>query len=195
MFPYVYVCILSHPTDDNEVMEMLMSHFDRLEKIPEYQNAYVFVYIESNMSYISADRFQRGLKNRGHGSLTLEFVDRDPQGKGRAGVRTEDNVKEAMVLDLKRDLSNGAIQLARSFVSADENNILNKLQRQLKQFRKVPRGTHDPANGKISFRFTGKMSGQPDDIAFCLMMTNYYGRITQLSEQYRHMAAANGWLA
>lgn len=173
---------------------MILGHFANIERFPEYNNAYCFVYIESNMSYITADLYQNIIRERGASNLHVEFVDRDPHNRGRAGVRTEDTTKEAMVLDLRRELSNGGIQLARSFVSSNEPVVLDKLQRQLKAFRKVPRSTHNPDAGVISFRYSGKGTGQPDDLAFILMSTAYYSRSQVFTEHYQKMARLNGWM-
>lgn len=186
---------VSFATEDNECVDMIHKHFDRLESIPEYKNAHVFVYIESNMSYITADRYQQVIRDRGvgPGNFTIEFVNRDSSKLNRAGLRTDRVLKQAMVDELKRDLSNGCVHFARDFVSMDKDRILEQLAAQLRVFRKHIIHRSEESTADVSVRYSGKGSGMQDDLAFVLMMVIYYGHLMRMSERYMAMAEYKGW--
>lgn len=177
-------------------MDMLLDHFADIESFPVYSNAVIYVYIENNMSYITADIYQKAIRQRGQSNLTVIFVDRDPLHKQRAGVRTDDIVKEAMVTEAQRDLSNGAYRIAKEFATrpGKEESILATLAQQFKNFRMVPRTNTQAIGAPRTFRRTGKRNGVPDDLALVDMMAVYYGRLHRNSHDYQFMHSANGWL-
>jgi hypothetical protein len=177
------------------MLSMYQRHFDALEAVPAFRNAHVFVYIENNSSFITADAIQTAIQQRGTTSLHIHFVNRDQLG--RAGVRTDDNLKEAMMFQLSRDLSRGAIRIARDFVSCSVNDpeiVVMKLAHQLKSFQKVPRQTqYKPGRQEhTGYRITGKKVG-PDDIGFTLMHANYMAALEIVGAQYQRMAQMFGW--
>lgn len=184
---------------------MITDFFDSLECVPTYQEAVCFVYLESNMSWLYSNRILKILQSRG-GNIKIIPVSLDPTPANRLGCWTSDLLKEKMVINFRKDLSNGNIKFAKDFVSRNPVEILGKLKTQLKVFRKRPRKsqkgaadaditTSSSANSAKStmWSYDGKVNGQPDDLALVNIMDVEYSKMTESSERFANLASSNGW--
>jgi hypothetical protein len=179
-----------------EVTTMICRHFENLEQDPVYRNATVFVYIESNSSYITADAIMEMIVARGTESpLKFFVVCRDHMMQGRAGVRTDDIVKEAYVNQLKIFISSGQLKIAQNFITTTPG-IFTKIEKQLKAYEKIPRNKtaikNNPAGADIKYRFNGKRQG-PDDAATVMLLTLYQGCLMRLQPEYKGLQQAYAW--
>lgn len=160
---------------------MLVGHIRNLRKIKEYQNAYIEVFIESNMSWISADAVAEEflkIDNR----INIVVGDRQKQ---RYGVHTGETEKQVYSEGLQPILMENRIHFADVIASEDFEKRKSELLDQLKCFRRIVRTSNDPEFGKNKFTYTGKSSGQKDDLGFVIQMTSYLMHKFRCDEHFR----------
>lgn len=172
---------------------MIEAHFHKLRSIRQYANAFIYVYIEANMSFIGAD-FLHNLISVPE-FAPLEVVSEDKTSLQRPGVWTGETEKEFYAKTLQHVLSDGMLSYAHDdqFVSQDPVNVKNLLVQQLRTYRKETKLVGDPAFGKLRVSYSGKSSGKKDDMSMVLQIALGQANKKRISADYRATAEAHGW--
>ena len=171
--------------------------------------AAVLCYIpESNMSWmdseqivdlLSAPRFQPCLA-----------VSKDPEGKGRVGIYTNENMKRVYADDMVTLLTMGTLRKARHQVQSfddwlkdqnDETLALNGidledasskqpaamqlLEKQMESYRQEKKVPKDVIFGKTKITYTGKGPSSRDDVIMSLQIANTWMRLMLKDNEFR----------
>lgn len=172
-----------------DIICLMKSHLAKLKRT--YKRSIIFLYIEANMSWISADRLANCAQEV---SKDIRIVSRDRKGLNRPGVETTSLEKRLYTDAIRESLSSEALVYARDFIcESDDKKISNqmKLEEQLGQFREIviPSTDENVKNRpKIEFSGQGK-----DDTVFALGIALYNGRITREDPEYQKEAREQGW--
>lgn len=160
---------------------MTVDHVRRIRADPRYNNALFVVFIEANMSWISAD----GLWKKMLSFIPITVERADSSGQGRPGVITTDESKEVYARLLTLQLQERRLFLAEDIISAhnaptgspsDVAKLLKTLEDQLSNFRKVKSVPKESAFGKVKETITGKSHGRKDDLVMALGILLYWAQ-------------------
>lgn len=179
----------SDTTKEVEVIMLMKSHLAKLKRV--YPRSTIFLYIEANMSWISADRMATCAIDV---SRDIRIVSRDRKGLNRPGVETTSLEKRLYTDAIREALSSEALVYARDFVcESPEKKVANqaKFEEQLGLFREIviPSTDENVRNRpKIEFSGQGK-----DDTVFAAGIALYNGRITREDPDYQKEAREQGW--
>jgi hypothetical protein len=173
--------------DSNVIVDMLEKHLTRLREDARYQNAVIYVYIEANMSWVTANDIKKVVEQPRFYPVIVRSYDTSPEQK--PGVHTGQPEKEMYSRDLQRALGDGQLCYADRFIS-DDPNVKQELRSQMEVYR---REVEVGPNGKLKSNFTGKSNGRKDDLCMVVQMLLYWSRLERESAEYVHAATANGW--
>lgn len=143
---------------------MIEAHYLALRESATYAHSRVHVYIEANMSFITADEIVKRLQMNPKLLHFLEFARYDPGKSDRYGVWTSPHSKKAYAVGMQRFIP--TLTFARELLSGagEAEKLRTKLVEQFKNFREeidpVQRGTSLFA----TVRYTGKSAGKCDDM-------------------------------
>ncbi len=190
---------------------MLIGHVLKLRDVPAYQDAIIFMGIESNYGgALSANRiaaiFQPNLLDAAqcayHRELTggrklgpIYIYNKDMDGGGDAGLWTGEAQKQGGAEQLLISLRRGNLRFARHFVTQDKKGpeaMQLKIKDQMKKFRKQPKPMTDPNFQTPKFTYTGKTNGGKDDLIICMQLNMYWTAVLQTSGQYRRICTNLG---
>jgi hypothetical protein len=174
--------------DDNTIIDMLETHLAGLRANPRYKAAVVYVYVEANMSFVTANRIKNIIdKPVYYPTIVAQY---DPKGESRYGVWSGPEEKEMYADELKRALADGQLCYAEHFVSQDGAAVKSELKDQMEVFRRELKVS---PTGKKTYVYTGKSNGRKDDLCIVLQMLLYWSKYTRESSEYANAATQNGW--
>jgi hypothetical protein len=167
---------------------MVEKHLSDLRADPRYMYAVIYVYIEANLSWVTANDMARlCMQPRFYPVIVQSF---DTSKDMRYGVWTGPAEKEMYTNEMKRALSDGAIAYADDFISSDRE-VKSEVRSQLEVYRRSVKFTE--GSEKASVTYTGKSSGRKDDLAIVLQMLLYWSRVVRCSSEYAEASVLNGW--
>jgi len=176
----------------SEILKMVIQHVRDLRAIPNYRYAYVFVYIEANLSWTIAEDIARTLNNVPE-LAPLRVVSRDSSSAKRPGVWTREHEKRMFVKVLERVLRTNTISYAAKMAGSNLEKDKESLQEQLCLYRMESKPPNDLAHGRERISFTGKAAGMKDDLALTLQMVVYHLMFEEQLDEYQRLAARLGW--
>lgn len=166
---------------------MIETHMTKLRNDSRYRHAVIFVYIEANMSFVTASQIRDIVMQPCFYPVIVQTYDQSKEQ--RTGVWTGPPEKELYANELKRALADGAISFADQFLT-ENPAVRSELRDQLEVFRREVKMS---PQGKRTVEFTGKSPGRKDDLCIVLQMLLYWSRVMRESGEYMQMAEANGW--
>lgn len=176
-------------TDGTKIKSMVERHLTQLRADPRYQYALIYVYIEANLSWVTAhDLAQLCMQQKYYPVLVKSY---DTTKENRYGVWTGETEKEMYVMEMRRALNEGALCYAEDLNSSEPAAIKKDVMGQLEVYRRNVKYTEGSEKVKVSY--TGKSSGRKDDLAIILQMLLYWSHVTRCSHEYLEAASANGW--
>lgn len=180
---------------------MIDAHFAQLRANPRYRNSYIVLCLESNMGgSVVADRMGSHL-SRTFGPMWVR--NHDPKGKGLIGIWTDHGMKESYTNTLENMMSNNLVHSVpeREFITTNCNKVtgdkepgkvLEKLYKQLAQYRKETSYKDDKPFLIPKTIITGKAPQQKDDLAFALSMSVHWNVQTRKESSFIRFAASHG---
>jgi hypothetical protein len=174
-----------------EVKHMILRHLRQLRSNEIYRKAHFLIFIEANMSYISADCVANWCRRPEFGPVTIEARDNSP--RGRVGVWTGPWEKESYSMMLREIIESGRLFMAHEFICSNFEEHLKTLLLQFSAFRMERQEPMDAAFGKYRWAFTGKTSGgTKDDMVLALMIAVYWGRLKREDFTFMQWAHSMG---
>lgn len=174
---------------------LLLNHVRQLRRKAVYNKAHIIVYIEANMSYISANRVATLFRD--NGVENMYFVSQDPTPKNghmREGVWTGDIEKEVFTTRIQTLLADNQLHFAETFIShRPEKEIKNLMITQLEKFRLDITPPKDLIHGKARRGYSGKSPGEKDDVVMALEICAGQMMQTRYSSSYLRAAEMGGW--
>jgi len=157
-----------------------------------FQSSHIFIYIESNMSFITADWISHKCRAREFQPVHVES--KDKSDLHRPGVWTGANEKHLYAEHLKVLLNNDSLDVYRHLCGAHAKKDFATLLEQMKVYRKEIKPAETPFQApKVTHG--GKSEGKKDDLVMTLQMVHYWATLNRKSERYRLMAHNYGWAA
>ena len=161
------------------IQNMIMDHYLALLESPVYARSLIRVYIEANMSHLSADHVATMLKS----DPRLRGLDicRDYDRKGRVGITTTNESKRRIAMELRRAAP--TMQRAETFISTSAEfgrpvtQHWSALLDQLGWFRETILAPNNPdQNTAVCNRVTygGKSAGKKDDLVMAAGIATLY---------------------
>ena len=183
----------SSSTKHNDILQMLERFILRTRSYRTYRDSHIFVFIEANMSFISADMIANFMRNPRFGSV--EAVSLDPKNKQRYGVWTGEVEKERYAEAMERALANGSLCYASEQVGDPDKWEANKkaFEEQTGWYRREVDEAKNPAFNKNKVTFTGKSSGRKDDMTIVVQLLLYHLERLKTSVRFCDMAREYGW--
>jgi len=178
----------------NEIMKMLENFILRTRSMRVYRDALIFIAIEANMSFITADMLAGFFQNPRFGRI--EVLSLDPKKHQRPGVWTGENEKERYAESMERALANGTLCYAREQAGdpAKWPLVKQEFQSQLGSFRREVDPAKDPMFGRNKITFTGKAgNGKKDDLVLATQIALYHLEWLKTTDRFQDMATAQGW--
>lgn len=158
-----------------------------LRKDPRYKNAMIYVHIEANLSYLTANKTKDMVdKSEFYPVYCTQF---NPSKDATTGVWSGEVEKAMYVQAMQYALSDGSLEYAADFITNDET-IKGEAKNQLESYR---RDVKLLPNGKQSVSYSGKGSNKKDDVCIVMQMLLYWGRYTRDTHEYIQAAQTNGW--
>lgn len=179
----------------NDVLMMLDEHIMKLRTMPEYRDAVLWIYIEANMSFISADELGRHFEDNQHQFGRVVVARHDPKNLGRTGVWTGEKEKELYAKHLQKLLSDGLIRYAESFVTVTKNTAAEakaQLEEQIRNLRKEAKPVLEPGFDKVKYTYTAKANGVRDDASMALQIALHNMHLIRTDEHFRDVCANAG---
>lgn len=171
---------------------MLKAHITALRDTPQYADAFIYVYIEANMSWISVDMIADVLLGHDTKQRTV-VVQQDPGKNERFGVWTGPAEKENYAAGLQRVLVDNLLFFAENMVGGHQARDKQNLMQQLSVYRKEVKAPTEPIHGKYKTSFGGKSQGQKDDLAMALQICLHWMCKTRTSSNFLSEARKHGW--
>jgi hypothetical protein len=171
-------------------MAMVTNHIHKLKSQKEYEHAYIYVFIESNLSHLSADMVGEMLLKQ---FTKVVVVSEDSSPDKRYGVLTTNPVKKNMADGLLRVMIDPLLCFATNVISEDLARNRKNLVDQLGVYRKeveLPK----TAFGRIKETYTGKSPGRQDDLAIVTQMATYWGACQRMKPDFIAFGKLSGWL-
>lgn len=153
------------------VVAMMKSHILMIRHTPPYTTAHIIIYLEANLSYLTADQCATVLSDPMF--HPIHFESHDPKGFGRVGIITTQERKELGVAHVQRSLVANTLCYADPFISLNGTKVKAELEQQMRRYRMEKR-IKDDIFQKPKFTMTGKGSGERDDMIMCLMLALYW---------------------
>lgn len=171
-------------------MKMLTDHIEAIQRHNKYQYAQIFVYIEANMSYLSAD----AVRDRLSVYPRVTCVREDANVKlDRVGVWTGKYEKENYAYNLQRLLQDNQLFFAIDLIGRHPAMDVAALFDQLAVFRREVKERPDLVFTKLHAEWTGKSHGRKDDLALALQICLYWLMRQRCKPEFRDIAKEYGW--
>jgi hypothetical protein len=156
--------------EEKVVDAMIVDHFKALRSCERFKKAFIRVFIEANMSFITADHVANLIRDRAELS-PVDVVRHDPQGT-RYGIWTSEDSKKQYADRLRTYTP--AMTFAQEFVDQIGNQKdRDELILQMGNFRReMVEGASPEHQLKCKEVFTGKGPGMKDDfvLALCIAL-------------------------
>lgn len=178
-----------------------MEHIRALRRNRWYSKAYLFIFVEANMSWFTPDRIKDLLMNEPSLQPLLVYS-YDQSGEMRPGVITSKYNKIMYATHLQELLDDARFHFADPFIaphmapsqSAREINMVkNTFKGQLQRFRReriVPK----TGTGEVKIIITGKSTGHCDDMVMAVCMWLYWMRVVHSDMMFIELAQRNSWI-
>jgi hypothetical protein len=170
----------SSSTKHDEIVRVLTTHVRSLRQKKSYADAWIYVYIEANMSWLSAD-LVAGILQTFH---KVKVVSMDASKHQRYGVWTGNNEKENYAATIQKLLRDHTLFFAKDLIGENLVRDLESLYRQLRVFRKETRAPADAAFGKWVTVWTGKSPNQKDDLCMALQIWGYWMNVKRSEQDF-----------
>lgn len=192
---YIAGMELTSTHKDDAVMKMLDKHVVFLRKFPEYKDATIFLYVEANMSWITADRicemFARDHERYG---MVVPVSEGNGPGNGSAfGVWTGPGEKESYATGLRYTMSDGALSYAEHMSCTNPTGTKQILEEQMSRLRQEVKTPVDPAFQSFKIAFTGKAHNVRDDLCMSLQIALHGLRKQRASKRFIGWATQHGF--
>jgi hypothetical protein len=183
----------STPSSEADTVDrMIYDHILELRSNRVYGKCVIVLYIESNYSWVEADRVAKICSAY---PLRPVYVETSKHGGSiRPGVLTTKDSKTGYMFATRQLLQCDNLSFAKAFVSSHPEDVKNALIGQLEQFRKVTKVPKDAEFGTTQVTYTGKSFNSKDDLAMALMMAIYFSFATRASKPFLEIAERNGWV-
>lgn len=169
---------------------MVRGHIRALKDHPVYGQAKLVVFIEANMSYISADWIADKIRLE---TSNLIIESRDPSSRNRIGVWTANFEKEAYAWTLRSIVENDNLYFASQMIGEKLDKDIVELESQFRQFRMERREPADPGFDKFRYAYTGKTTGgTKDDLLLALMIATYWDKRKREETDFIEFCCENG---
>ena len=189
---YIASLEVSNSNKNNAIVAMLQNHVLMLRKIPEYRNAIIFLYIESNMSFLSADGVcEMFISDAERFGPMIPVSDRK-QDDGRYGVWSGQFEKEAYAIGLMYAMSDGSIDYAEHVACSNLIPTKALLEDQMRALRRETKQATDSAYNPVKVVFTGKSHNTRDDLVMALQIALHNMRKQIRSDKFLHWAKSQG---
>ena len=175
----------------NAIVSMLQNHVLMLRKIPEYTNAIIFLYVESDYSYLSSDQVCEMFISDAERFGPMIPASDDNDSEGRFGVRSQ-FIKEAMAIGLMYAMSDGSIDYAEHIASSNLAPTKLLLEDQMRVLRRETKQATDSAFNPVKVIFTGKSHNTRDDLVMALQIALHNMRKQNRSDKFLHWAKSQG---
>lgn len=184
------MCVFRLCVDGDRVRLMIHTHFMRIRAQPCFARSHIRLFIEANLSFISAFDVVASLQDfNQYGSI--EAVRFDPMGKNRFGIWTTAESKELYCREMQRSIEQ--LHLYRHFarVAQDAERTLPELYSQLGEFRIEIRVPNEEQPGTLFYKrvFTGKGPGKKDDMFMALGIALKYAFDSQSDHRFQQYCA------
>lgn len=181
--------------DSDVVARLTLNHLRALRDSPLYRDAYIFIYVEINMSYIQADWLAKLIaKQKDLGQIEMVSYEKDSaSATPRYGVWTGPQQKEEYATHLAQLLRDGLIRYASYIVGANPEETIQTAEEQLKTYRKEIQKPSNHTFGKYKFAYSGKSDGCKDDLAMVFQMFPYWMNYKRSDERFQEMAIMRNW--
>lgn len=179
-----------HDTIDQFILNYMLA----IRQDERYKHATMFVYIESNMSFIIASRVANLCTQDAFHPVIIDYQDQSPAR--RPGIWTGKVEKERYVQEVQRSLMDCRLVYAKDMLCPyikSAEKAQGQLNHQLSLFHREVKEPKDTAFGRPRITYTGKAPGCKDDLALVLQMALYWSRNKRGSQQYIDMAQSHGW--
>jgi hypothetical protein len=193
---HVIVGADSCPSHSSVTINRFLKHFiGSLRNHAQYSGALLCYFIESNMSYIDADRVRLLL-------TADEFqpamsIDKDPKKLGRAGVFTTETEKAIFADDLGNLLRRNDLRVAQDRIDKFDQEVkadpYAMLADQIRTYRKEMKIPNEPCWGKVHVTYTGKSPGVVDDLIMALQIAVTNIRRQREDPEFVKLARSQGW--
>lgn len=150
-------------TDVSSIEKMFKSHFERIWQFPEYQEAYMFIYIELSdqlVTQVWANMIEALFPERKRFIHIFKGYEKKP---GQPGVLTTESDKHIWTVGLQQLLDQNALHLAEKFISNEPETIKDVIMDQLTRYCREVEEADGPF-GKTKVTYGGKRTGK-DDVA------------------------------
>lgn len=159
---------------DSVITSTLTAHVAKLRSLACFRSAVFYIYIESNMSWVGADRLACILQDDIYQPVHIECSDRS--GKHKSGVWTDGPNKEQMVHLLNQSLAENSLVFARAITGSAPERDRIELIKQLEMYRKDVKEPLDLVRGTTRISYSGKSPGVKDDLAMTLQICLYWSQ-------------------
>ena len=161
-----------------------------LKKLPNCESARIVFAPESNLAF-SASYQDFLIKARSN----LDIITLTEDTYGKAGIRTDNNLKKLMTENFRTYLANGKVKFARNFISLSAKNPQKTKDEMIHQLREWSimlnankKGAQASKHVQATELFTGKSGRDSDDVAVATMLSLWAYQVYQTRpayEQYR----------
>jgi hypothetical protein len=190
---YIASMEVSGSNKHNAIVQMLKNHVISIRRIPEYKDAIIFLYVESNMSFISADQVcEMFISDVDTFGPVLPVSDR-PDSDGRWGVWSGEFEKESYAIGLSYTMSDGNIHYAEHMACTKLLETKAILEGQLKNLRRETKQAADPVFQKLKYVYTGKGTNARDDLCMALQIALHNMRKQRRSPKFLRWANERGF--
>jgi hypothetical protein len=182
----------SGSADPSEVNNMIYTHVLSLRKHTQFAASTFVIIIEANMSWLETHRVAQLCDRPELQPVMVES--RDPTGKGRIGVVTDEANKAAYVQNLRFLMQEKRLSYLEEMIGADVNASIRELESQLRQFKRAIKIPTLPEHARYAVNYSGKGHSKKDDLALALMIGCYWSLIIRQSPEFNTIARRLGWL-
>lgn len=186
----VIVGLDASPSAKSDVIDdLILDHLGGLRM--RFPNSLIVIYIEANFDFISPDRIAMMAEHPRFQPIMMDKHDKT--GQDRVGVRTGHSEKQLYAMQLEQYLRVGSIFFSDDVVSSniDYKALQQKLIRQLEMYRKDIKMPADQTHGKFKVSYSGKSSGNKDDLAMVLQILFYWSHLKMADPTFRSYCQQN----
>lgn len=177
---YFYLSIfIDHAT----VTQFIKTHITNLRKVPIYQQAIIYVYIEGNLNWLSADEVGGIIRNHDD---KVELISRDPTNAGRIGVYTGETEKKNYADILLNVLQKNQLVFADCLTGQNIQRDCMMLEKQMRMFREEIHTPADLAFGKFKYTYSGKTPTEKDDLILTSQIALFQSHLTRIDPQFKN---------
>ncbi len=176
---------------------MVRFHLRSIRRNPIYEGALIVVFIEAQADYVHANRLS--VEFSAPEFQPIMFESKDPADKGRVGVRSGPAEKYLYVQQLTQVLQDQKLVWADPMLPFYREDMRygdrkTQLIEQIKRYRRVVSTPDDAAFGKFKETYTGKSSGEKDDLCMALQICLHYSWCKRIDPVFRDLCHRRGLL-